>query len=82
MIRTFRNKPLRQFFETGNTGKLPVQNDARVRRALRALMVATKPEDMNLPGYYFHGLEGGLRWSVPHHRQLATDFRLGWRGRG
>ena len=34
MIRTFRSKPLRQFFETGATGKLPVRNDARVRRIL------------------------------------------------
>jgi len=64
MIRTFRSKPLRHVFESGNAGKLPVQNVARVRRILQALMAATKPEDMNLPGSYFHGLEGEARWSV------------------
>lgn len=78
MIRTFRNKSLRHFFETGNAGKLPVQNAARVGRILRALMVATKPEDMNLPGYYFHGLEGEERWSA----RVTGNWRLtfGWDG--
>ena len=78
MIRTFRSKPLRQFFETGHAGRLSVQNDARVRRILRALMVAAKPEDMNLPGYFFHGLEGGMRWSV----RVTGNWRLtfGWDG--
>lgn len=78
MIRTFRSKPLRQFFETGNAGRLSVQNDARVRRILRALMVAAKPEDMNLPGYFFHGLEGGMRWSV----RVTGNWRItfGWDG--
>jgi len=80
MIRTFRSKPLRQFFETGNAGKLSVQNTARVRRILQALMASTKPEDMNLPGYYFHGLEGEGRWSV----RVTGNWRLtfGWDGCG
>jgi proteic killer suppression protein len=78
MIRTFRSKSLRHFFETGTAGKLSVQNVARVRRILRALMAATKPEDMNLPGFYFHGLEGEARWSV----RVTGNWRLtfGWDG--
>jgi len=78
MIRTFRNKPLRQFFETGKPGKLAVQNTARVSRILRALAAATEPENMNLPGYFFHGLEGERRWSV----RITGNWRItfGWDG--
>ncbi len=64
MIRSFRSKPLRQFFETGRSDRLPVPNAPRVSRILRALDAATKPDDMNLPGYGFHGLHGESRWSV------------------
>lgn len=78
MIRTIRSKPLRQFFETGKAGKLPVQGEgvARTGRILLALEAATKPEDMNLPGYYFHGLEGEDRWSV----RVSGNWRItfGW----
>ncbi len=80
MVRTIRNKPLRHFFETGQSGKLPVQGAAvtRVSRVLRALDVAGKPEDMNLPGYHFHGLEGERRWSV----RVTANWRVtfGWDG--
>jgi toxin HigB-1 len=78
MILAFRSKPLRQIYETGKPGKLAVQNTARIGRILRALAAATKPEDMNLPGYFFHGLEGERRWSV----RVTGNWRLtfGWDG--
>lgn len=80
MIDTIRSKPLRQFFETGRADKLPVQGAAvaRVSRILRALDAATKPEDMNLPGYHFHSLEGEPRWSV----RVTGNWRVtfGWDG--
>lgn len=37
---------------------LPVRNHDRVRRILNALEVATMPEQMNIPGWRFHGLHG------------------------
>ena len=78
MIRTFRSKPLRQFVKTGKPEKLPVQNTARISRILRAMDAAIKPEDMNLPGYFFHGLEGEQRWSV----RVTGNWRItfGWDG--
>ncbi len=41
-------------------------------------MVATKPEDMNLPGYHFHGLSSEPRWSV----RVTGNWRVtfGWDG--
>lgn len=78
MIRTFRSRPLRTFFESGAGFKLPVQNTARVRRILLVLDKAGVPEDMNLPGYYFHGLQGEPRWSV----RVTGNWRItfGWDG--
>ena len=64
MIRTFRSKPFRAYFETGNARGLSMKNTERARRILLALDAATRPEQMNLPGYFFHGLHGVGRWSV------------------
>ena len=50
----------------------------RVGRILRALDVAKKPDDMNLPGYYFHALRGSRRWST----RVTGNWRItfGWDG--
>ncbi|SFU84788.1 proteic killer suppression protein [Methylobacterium sp. 174MFSha1.1] len=61
MIRSFSHKGLRLFAETGDTRKLSVENTNRVRRILVQLEAATSPEDMNLPGYRFHGLSGSRK---------------------
>lgn len=58
MIKTFRSKVLRKFAEKGDASKLPVQKIDRVRRILAALDAAAKPEEMNIPGLRFHGLQG------------------------
>lgn len=58
MIRSFKNKGLRRFAEKGDASKLSVQNADRVRRMLARLDAAARPEDMDLPGNYFHGLHG------------------------
>lgn len=78
MIRSFRNKALRVYFETGKAGGLSVQNGARVRRMLLALDAATLPEHVNLPGYFFHGLRGEKRWSI----RVTGNWRItfGWDG--
>ena len=78
MIRSFRDKGLRAFFETGNASGLSVQNAARVRRMLLALDAVTQPEHVNLPGYFFHGLQGVPRWSI----RVTGNWRItfGWDG--
>jgi toxin HigB-1 len=78
VIRSFRSKALRVYFETGKAGGLSVQNAPRVRRMLLALDAAARPENMNLPGYFFHGLRGERRWSV----RVTGNWRItfGWDG--
>lgn len=57
MIRTFRDKQLRDLWETGRS-RIDAQFHKRIRRRLDALDAATRPEDMNLPGFQFHALHG------------------------
>lgn len=78
MIRSFRSKPLRAYFEGGTAAGLSVQNVTRVGRILRALDVAARPEQMNLPGYHLHVLRGEPRWSV----RVTGNWRItfGWDG--
>lgn len=64
MIKSFKHKGLERFSHKGDASKLPVQNSARVRRMLAAIGVATVPEQLNVPGFFFHPLQGVDRYSV------------------
>lgn len=78
MIRSIRSKALRAFATKGETHKLPVQGASvgRLRRQLLTLDAAVSFEDMNLPGWYFHKLQGEERYSI----RVTANFRLtfGW----
>jgi toxin HigB-1 len=64
MIRSFQNSGLKELFETGRSAKIGKTFHLRVIRRLDALQAATKPEDMNIPGFEFHALRGTPRYSV------------------
>ncbi|MDA8232898.1 MAG: type II toxin-antitoxin system RelE/ParE family toxin [Magnetospirillum sp.] len=76
MIRSFRSKALRAYFETGNPKGLSVPNAERVGRILAVLDDATRPEDANVPGFRFLSLEGAARWSI----RVTGNWRItfGW----
>lgn len=57
MIKGFTNKQLKLLWETGSS-KIDARMHQRILRRLDVLDAATKPEDMNLPGFDFHGLKG------------------------
>lgn len=73
VIRSFRDKALERFFATGDGRRLSVQNTRRIANILRALDDASRPEDMNLPGFRFHGLVGRDRG------RYAVDASGNWR---
>jgi proteic killer suppression protein len=80
MIRSFKHKGLRDFFQTGSARGLNVQNSDRIRRILLALEAASCPEDLNLPGFRFHALSGKLasRYAVNASGNWRITF--GWDG--
>lgn len=58
MIRTFAHKGLAELWNRGRTAKIDSKLQARILRRLDRLNVATRPEEMNLPGFDFHPLRG------------------------
>lgn len=58
MIRGFRHKGLERFFTKSDRSGIDARQAARIQRLLDRLDAAVKPDDMNLPGYRFHGLKG------------------------
>ncbi|MEQ1887957.1 MAG: type II toxin-antitoxin system RelE/ParE family toxin [Alphaproteobacteria bacterium] len=61
MIRSFRSKALRKFFEDGDRSGLPPGQINRIENRLGTLDVSGTAEDMNIAGYGFHKLTGNLK---------------------
>jgi len=77
VIRSFRHKGLRQLFKAGQSPKVAPDMQARCLRLLDVLNAAAAPDDMNLPGFHFHKLQGKpKRFSV----RVTGNWRLtfGW----
>ena len=65
MIKSFRNKALKELFLEGKSHKLEQKLVIRCLRRLDVLDQAEQPEDLNIPGFNFHGLQGNpKRYSV------------------
>ncbi|MEX2481393.1 MAG: type II toxin-antitoxin system RelE/ParE family toxin [Gammaproteobacteria bacterium] len=65
MIRSFRHRGLARFFNDGDARGIAPGLVERVRRRLSALNAATRPQDLSVPGFDFHGLRGRpKRYSV------------------
>jgi proteic killer suppression protein len=58
MIKLFRSRGLKELHDTGSTAKIDSRMHQRIIRRLDALKQARRPEDMNLPGFDFHPLQG------------------------
>ena len=61
MIKSWKHKGLRIFFETGSKAGIQPKHAHILSLLLLQLASATKPEDMNTPGNYFHSLQGNLK---------------------
>lgn len=59
MIKSFRHKGLRLFFEMGASHGIHAAHVEKVRRILSRLNHAEGPSDMNIPGWKMHALKGG-----------------------
>ena len=66
MIKTFRNKGLKELFDKGQSRKIAADLHQRIIRRLDFLKAAKRPEDMNIPGFDFHPLRGKPRRYTVH----------------
>lgn len=81
MIRSFRSKALRRLVEQGDASKLSVPNIRRVETILARLDGAMVPEDLNLPGYRFHGLKGKDKGRSAVDASGNWRITFGWDGK-
>ena len=66
MIKSFRHKGLRRFYEAGSTAGIQVSHRKRLRIQLAALDTAEAIEDVDIPGFRLHPLKGNRKglWSI------------------
>lgn len=61
MIKSWKYKGLKSFYETGNTAKIQAKHADKLHDILQVLDVAKDPNQMNLPGLNLHKLQGNLK---------------------
>ena len=74
MIRSFRHRGIKRFYERGDGSLIRPDLHDRVEVMLAQLDVARSPEAMRLPHYRLHALKGKLKdyWSVT----VKTNWRI------
>ncbi len=61
MIKSWKHKGLKQFYETGSTKGIQHKHSTRLTIILQRLDAAIKPDDLDLPGMKFHSLKGNRK---------------------
>ena len=76
MIRTFRHKGLREFFETNNKRGIPPELSIRLRDRPDVIDAASTLEDMALPHFGLHQLKGARAgtWAVKVNKNWRITF--------
>jgi proteic killer suppression protein len=79
MIKSFKHKGLRKFYETGITKGIQAEHSKKLRMQLSALDTAQTIEDLDIPGYRLHELKGDRRgiWtiSVSGNWRITFEFQ-------
>jgi len=78
MIRSFRSRALKRFFERGNESHIHAAHRDVVRDILARLNASFAPEDMDLPGFRLHRLKGEYAgfWAVTVRANWRVIFRF------
>jgi toxin HigB-1 len=78
MIKSFRHKGLKQFFELGKTNGINPDHVQKIRFILGYIDRAKSIEDIDLPGFKLHPLKGDRReiWSVTVRANWRITFKF------
>ena len=78
MIKSFKHKGLKIFFESGNSSKINPEHQKRLRLILSILNAAKDIKDINFPGSGLHQLKGELKgyWAVTVSGNWRIIFRF------
>lgn len=80
MIKTFKHKGLKKFFETGSKAGIQAkhEHERKLRMQLAAIDTATIIDDVDLPGFKLHPLKGdrdGI-WSITVNGNWRITFEF------
>ncbi|MFM9940528.1 MAG: type II toxin-antitoxin system RelE/ParE family toxin [Hyphomicrobiaceae bacterium] len=73
MLRSFRSRALKRYWERNDARRLPPNDVDRIRRILRLLDDALQATDLDVPGLHFHALTGDQTG------RFAVTVRANWR---
>lgn len=78
MIKSFQHKGLRLFYETGSTRGIQPAHAKRLGRMLPFMDRAASPDDLDLPGWRLHPLQGQRAgfWSLTVSGNWRIIFRF------
>ena len=78
MIRGFRHRGLKRWYERGDPSRVRPDQADRIALALADLDDARKPSDLDLPGYRLHPLKGDRSgfWSISISGNWRNVFRF------
>ena len=78
MIHTFRHRGLKRLYERDDPSRVGADLAKRVALALADLDDASKPSDLDMPGYRLHPLKGDLAglWSISISGNWRITFRV------
>jgi proteic killer suppression protein len=74
VIKSFKHKGLQALFEKDSRAGITPTHVEKLRRILARLNVASKPSDVNVPGWALHPLKGDMagQWAV----SVSGNWRL------
>ena len=78
MIKSFKHKGLKKFFETGSKAGIQAKHEKKLRMQLTAIDTALVIDDVDLPGFRLHGLSGqrAETWSITVNGNWRITFEF------
>ncbi|MDE9446884.1 type II toxin-antitoxin system RelE/ParE family toxin [Xenorhabdus bovienii] len=66
MIKSFKHKGLKKFFETGSMAAIDAKQAKKISVRLSVLDLAKDVKDVDVPGFFLHPLTGDKKgvWSI------------------
>ncbi len=74
MIKSWKHKGLKLFFETAKTTGIQATHKTRLKVILQFLDAAKQPQDMDMPGMNFHPLKG--KWQDYYSVTVNKNWRV------
>ncbi len=78
MIKSFKHKGLKKYFQTGSVAGIQAMHQRKLRMQLTAIDTAQEIDDINLPGFKLHPLKGDRDgvWSITVNGNWRITFEF------